>query len=54
VYTNGSNEYAASIFRAVVVEVKIQFDLCCSHIFCSHLLLALPDRISSAFSLLPI
>jgi hypothetical protein len=40
VYTNGSSEYAASIFTAEVVEVKIQFDLCCSHIFCSHLLLA--------------
>jgi hypothetical protein len=41
VYTNGSSEYAASIFWSEVVEVKIQFDLCCSHIFFSHLLLAL-------------
>jgi hypothetical protein len=47
VYTNGSSEYAASIFTAEMVEVKIQFDLCCYHIFCSHLLLAL-----TGFSLL--
>jgi len=40
-YTKGSNEYAASIFRAEVVGVKIQFDFCCSHIFCSNLLVAL-------------
>ena len=41
VYTKGSIVYAASIFRAEMVEVKIQLDLCCSNIFCSHLLLAL-------------
>jgi hypothetical protein len=40
-YTNGSIEYAAPIFRAEMVGVKIQFDLCCFHIVCSHLLLAL-------------
>jgi len=39
--TDGSNEYSASIFRAEVVGVKIQFDFCCSHIVCSRLLLAL-------------
>jgi len=32
VYTNGSNEYAASIFRAEVFGVKIEFDFCCPHI----------------------
>ena len=40
VYSNGSNEYAASIFKADVVGVKVHFAPCCSHIVCSHLLLA--------------
>jgi hypothetical protein len=40
VYTNGSIGYSASIFRVEMVEVKVQFDLCCSHIFCPFLLLA--------------
>jgi hypothetical protein len=44
--TNGSND-ASSIFRAEVLRVKIQFDLCGSHIFCSQLLCPLsPTHLS--------
>jgi hypothetical protein len=52
-YSNGSNEYAASIFRAEVIGVNMQFD----HVLLSYFLLTLPvgsDQSVSVIPLLPI